>query len=233
MPDPAFDPAAARDAILARIGRAAREAGRDPADITLTAVSKQQSRQAVSAIVACGQSVFGENRVQEAIDRWGGRRSGLELRLIGPLQTNKVRLAIGFFDAIETLDRVRLAEEIAREVQRSGRGPKLLVQVNTGQEPQKSGLPPHEVDIFLARARGDHGLVVAGLMCIPPVGEPAAPHFALLAKIARRNGLAELSMGMSDDFETAVRLGATHVRIGTALFGPRLSPRQKLSTEGG
>ncbi|MGH7017254.1 MAG: YggS family pyridoxal phosphate-dependent enzyme [Caulobacteraceae bacterium] len=233
MPDPAFDPAAARDAILARIAQAAREAGRDPADITLTAVSKQQSRQAVSAILGCGQRVFGENRVQEAIERWGGRRSGLELRLIGPLQTNKVRLAISFFDAIETLDRVRLAEEIAREVQHSGRCPKLLVQVNTGEEPQKSGLAPHEVDVFLARVRGDHGLEIAGLMCLPPVGEPAAPHFALLAKIARRNGLSELSMGMSDDFETAVRLGATHLRIGTALFGPRLTPRQKLSIEGG
>lgn len=218
---PSFDPAAARAEILARIARAAAEAGRSAGDVTLVAVSKQQPWERIVPVLEAGQTVFGENRVQEAMGRWTGKAQGLELRLIGPLQSNKAREAVGFFDAIETLDRPRLAEALAREIQRQGRSPALVVQVNTGEEPQKAGVTPAEADAFIAACRRDYGLSVEGLMCIPPVDEPAGPHFALLAKIAAHNGLAHLSMGMSDDFETAVRLGATHVRVGSALFGQR------------
>jgi hypothetical protein len=153
--------------------------------------------------------------------RWEGRRAGIELRLIGPLQTNKAREAVGFFDVIETLDRPRLAETLAREAERAGRQPRLYVEINTGEEPQKAGALPREADAFIAACRGEYGLVIEGLMCIPPADEPPGPHFALTAKIAARNGLAKLSMGMSADFETAIRFGATSVRIGTALFGAR------------
>jgi pyridoxal phosphate enzyme (YggS family) len=215
------DPAQALRAIRERIAAAARLAGRDPGEVSLTAVSKQQPWPVVAPVVAAGQRVFGENRVQEGAERWATRRQGLELRLIGPLQTNKVRQALDLFDVIETLDRPRLAERLANETQARGHAPRLLIQVNTGEEPQKSGVAPQEVDAFLASCRGPLGLAVEGLMCIPPVGEPPGPHFALLAKIARRNGLAALSMGMSDDFEIAVRHGATSVRVGSALFGPR------------
>jgi pyridoxal phosphate enzyme (YggS family) len=221
MPSPPHDPALALRAIEGRIAVAARAAGRDPADVALTAVSKQQPWSAVAPVLEAGQRVFGENRVQEAAERWRPRRAGLELRLIGPLQTNKAREAVELFDVIETLDRPRLAEILAREMQAQGRSPRLYAQVNTGEEPQKSGLAPHEVDAFVAQCRGALGLTLEGLMCIPPVGDAPGPHFALLAKIARRNGLAKLSMGMSDDFEIAVRHGATSVRVGSALFGPR------------
>ena len=197
------------------------EAGRDPGAIGLTAVSKGQLWERVAPVLAAGQAVFGENRVQEADERWRARAAGVELRLIGPLQTNKAARAIELFDLIETLDRPRLAEAIAREVQRRGRAVRLYVQVNTGEEPRKAGVTPGEADAFLNLCRGQFELPAEGLMCIPPAGEPAGPHFALLAKIARRNGLAQLSMGMSHDFETAIRFGATRVRVGSALFGPR------------
>jgi pyridoxal phosphate enzyme (YggS family) len=212
---------AALEAIGGRIVSAARAAGRDPGDIALTAVSKTQPWESVEQVVNLGQRIFGENRVQEAEDRWSGRRQGLELRLIGPLQTNKTREAVGFFDVIETVDRLRLAERIADAVQRLGRTPRLYVQVNTGDEPQKAGITPTESDAFIAACRSVHGLELEGLMCIPPEAEPPGPHFALLAKIAARNGIRKLSMGMSADFETAIRHGATSIRIGSALFGVR------------
>ena len=220
-PDAAFDADAARQQILARIAAAASAAGRDPAAIVLTAVSKLQPEDRVAAVLAAGQRVFGENRVQEAMGRWGERREGLELRLIGPLQTNKAREAVAFFDVIETLDRPKLAETLARESQRLGRQPRLYVEINTGEEPQKAGVTPRDADAFIARCRGELGLTIEGLMCIPPHDEPPGPHFALTAKIAARNGLTRLSMGMSADFETAIRFGATSVRVGTALFGAR------------
>jgi pyridoxal phosphate enzyme (YggS family) len=206
---------------LARIRAAALGAGRDPADVSLTAVSKMQPEERVAAVFAAGQRVFGENRVQEALARWRHRREGIELRLIGPLQTNKTREAVAFFDVVETLDRARLAEAIAREVQRAGRQPRLYVEINTGEEPQKAGLIPSEADAFIARCRTEFDLSLEGLMCIPPQAEPPGPHFALTSKIAARNGLTRLSMGMSADFEIAIRFGATSVRIGTALFGER------------
>jgi len=207
--------------ILGRIAAAAKAAGRDPADVTLVAVSKTQPWEAVEPVLRAGQRVFGENRVQEAEERWSDRRDGLELHLIGPLQTNKTRDAVALFDVIETLDRPKLAKVLAEEIQRAGRIPRLYVQVNTGEEPQKAGVSPGEADAFIAACRRDYGFAIEGLMCVPPSGEPAGPHFALLAKIAARNGLAKLSMGMSGDFETAIRFGATSVRVGSALFGAR------------
>ena len=216
-----FDPVQARADILARIARAAAEVGRAGGDVTLVAVSKQQPWEAIAPVLAAGQTVFGENRVQEAAGRWAERRAGIELRLIGPLQSNKSAEASALFDVIETLDRDRLAAALAEAATKAGRCPRLYVQVNTGEEPQKAGVAPAEADAFIARCRGDYGLTLEGLMCIPPLGEPPGLHFALLAKIAARNGLERLSMGMSDDFETAVRHGATSVRIGSALFGAR------------
>lgn len=207
--------------IQARIALAARAVGRDPADVTLTAVSKQQPWEKVEPVLALGQTVFGENRVQEAMERWSDRRGEIELRLIGPLQTNKVKEAVAFFDVIETLDREKLAAALADEIARQGKAPRLYVQVNTGEEPQKAGVSPAEADGFITRCRETHGLVIEGLMCIPPAAEPPGPHFALLARIAARNGVPKLSMGMSDDFETAVRFGATSVRVGSAIFGAR------------
>ena len=207
--------------MVSAIDDAARSAGRDPATIALTAVCKQQPWDRVAAVLTAGQRVFGENRVQEALERWRDRPHGVELRLIGPLQTNKARDAVGLFDAIETLDRLRLARVLADEIAAAGRAPSLLVQVNTGEEPQKSGVAPTEADAFISACRIEYGLPVTGLMCIPPFDEPAAPHFALLRKIAERNGLAELSMGMSADFALAIRFGATRVRVGEAVFGPR------------
>jgi pyridoxal phosphate enzyme (YggS family) len=218
-----FDPAAAHADILARIAGAAKAAGRDPADVTLVAVSKQQAADAVAAVLEAGQTVFGENRVQEAMERWSPMRAGKTLHLIGPLQTNKAREAVAFFDVIETVDRERIAAALADEMARQARAPRLYVQVNTGEEPQKAGVAPKDADAFIAACRQTYGLEIEGLMCIPPADEPPGPHFALLAKIAARNGLAKLSMGMSDDFETAVRFGATSVRVGSALFGPRAS----------
>ena len=218
------DIAAARAAVLDRIAKAAIASGRAPESITLTAVSKQQPDDRVEAMLATGQRVFGENRVQEAQARWAERRaqySDLQLRLIGPLQSNKAADAVALFDVIESLDRPKLAAALADEIQKQGRAPEILIQVNTGEEEQKAGIAPREADAFILIARQTYGLPITGLMCIPPVDEEPAMHFALLAKIAARNGLSVLSMGMSDDFETAIRFGATHVRVGSALFGAR------------
>ena len=209
---------------MARIARAAQACGRDPDEVTLTAVSKQQPWEAITPVLAAGHKVFGENRAQEAIARWRGRADGLELRLIGALQTNKAREAAAFFQVIETVDRPRLGATLADAIQRQGQAPRLYVQVNTGEEPQKAGVIPSEADGFIAACRGPYGLTVEGLMCIPPTGEPPGPHFALLGKIAERNGLSRLSMGMSGDFETAIRFGATNVRVGSAVFGGRSTP---------
>jgi len=207
--------------VVARIARAAQAAGRDPADVTLVAVSKQQPWEAIAPVLAAGQRAFGENRVQEATARWENRADGLTLHLIGPLQTNKAKEAVAFFDVIESLDREKLARVLAEEIQRQGRSPRLYVQVNTGEEEQKAGVLPADADTFIEACRATHGLHIEGLMCIPPADEPAGPHFALLKKIAERNGLAKLSMGMSGDFETAIRFGATSVRVGSAVFGVR------------
>ena len=211
-------------AVRGRIAEVARSVGRDPASVTLTAVSKTQPPEAIAEILATGQRVFGENRVQEAEGRWTDRRPSvpdLELRLIGPLQSNKAADAVAFFDVIETLDREKLARALAEQIQHQGRAPRMLVQVNTGAEPQKAGILPREADAFIALARDTYDLNVEGLMAIPPADDAPGLHFALLAKIAERNGLGVLSMGMSGDFETAIRFGATHVRVGTALFGER------------
>jgi len=207
-------------AILERMAKAARASGRDPSEISLTAVSKMQDWSDIEPVIADGQRVFGENRVQEALARWTDRRDGLELRLIGPLQSNKAREAVEFFDVIETVDREKLAVALADAMEKTGRRPRLYIQVNTGEEPQKAGVAPRDADAFVARCR-DLGLEIEGLMCIPPANEPPGPHFALLAQIAARNGISQLSMGMSGDFETAIRLGATSVRVGSALFGER------------
>ena len=207
--------------VVARIARAAQAAGRDPTKIELVAVSKTQPWEAIVPVLAAGQRVFGENRVQEALERWAGRTESLELRLIGPLQSNKAKEAVEFFDVIETLDREKLARVLAEEIECSGKSPRLYVQVNTGEEPQKAGVLPAEADAFIKSCRETHGLTLEGLMCIPPADEPSGPHFALLGRIAARNGLSKLSMGMSGDFETAIRFGATSVRIGSAVFGAR------------
>ncbi len=205
------------------MAEASRAAGRDPGEVALTAVTKTQPAEALEAALAAGQRVFGENRVQEAQAHWAGLRDSvpdLELRLIGPLQTNKAADAVALFDVIETLDRPKLADALAAAADKAGRPVRVLVQVNTGAEPQKAGVLPEEADALVAHARGK-GLTVEGLMCIPPAEEAAGPHFALLRKIARRNGLGRLSMGMSGDYETAIRFGATHLRVGSALFGER------------
>ena len=219
-----FDAAAARLSVLERIAAAAQQAGRAPEAVRLVAVSKQQPEDRVAAVLATGQRLFGENRVQEGMARWTPLRAAhrdVKVRLIGPLQSNKAREAVTFFDAIDSVDREKLLEALAHEAERASRCPELLIQVNTGEEPQKAGVGPLEADALIRAARETYQLPVKGLMCIPPVGEEPAMHFALLAKIAARNGLYELSMGMSDDFETAVRFGATMVRVGSALFGPR------------
>lgn len=203
---------------------AADAVGRARDSITLVGVSKQQSDERIDAALAAGQRVFGENRVQEAQARWGERRArfpDLRLRLIGPLQSNKAEAAVALFDAIDVLDRPKLAAALAEACAKLGKRPQILVQVNTGEEPQKGGVAPREADGFIKAARESYGLDVRGLMCIPPADEEPAMHFALLAKIAARNGLSELSMGMSHDFETAIRFGATQVRVGAALFGAR------------
>ena len=206
-----------------RIAAAAQEAGRDPAGITLVAVSKVQPLERIEAVLEAGHRVFGENRVQEAAGKWPALRErypGVELHLVGPLQTNKVRQAVELFDVIETVDRPKLARKLAEAFAETGRALPCYVQVNTGEEPQKAGVLPGEADAFVAECR-ELGLPVVGLMCIPPADEEPALHFALLAKIAERNGLSGLSMGMSGDFERAVALGATVVRVGSALFGER------------
>ena len=206
------------------IGRAEAEAGRAAGAVTLVAVSKTFSPEEIIPVIEAGQRVFGENRVQEAQGKWPALRErwpDLELHLIGPLQSNKAREAVALFDAIHTVDRPSIAEALAKEIVRQGRRPKLLVQVNTGEEEQKAGVAPRDVPAFLAQCRDRHGLAIEGLMCIPPVEQSPGPHFALLAKLAKRHGLPLLSMGMSADFETAVEVGATHVRIGSAIFGGR------------
>ena len=210
-------------AVRGRIAAAASVARRDAADVTLVAVSKTHGAPAIAAAIAAGQRHFGENRVQEAALKYPALKAecpGLELHLIGPLQTNKVKEAVALFDVIETLDRPKLAEALAREIARQARRPRLFVEVNTGEEPQKAGVLPADADVFVADCRR-FGLDIAGLMCIPPAAEEPALHFALLREIARRNGIAQLSMGMSADYETAIRFGATHVRVGTAIFGAR------------
>ena len=212
--------------VRGRIDQACREAGRDTAGVELVAVSKTFEAEQIVPALEAGQRLFGENRVQEAKAKWPALRErfeGVELHLIGPLQTNKVREALELFDVIHTLDRESLAVALAKEIARleGAPAPRLLVQVNTGEEPQKAGIAPEEADAFIASCRDVHGLVIDGVMCIPPADEPAAGHFALLSTIARRNGLKTLSMGMSGDYETAVTLGATHVRVGSAIFGVR------------
>lgn len=212
--------------ITERLHAAEMRAGRTPGSVTLIAVSKVQPADRVEAVLAAGQRIFGENRVQEAQGRWPdfqSRYEGISLHLIGPLQSNKARAAMGMFDAIHSVDRVKLAETLARLADEIGRCPELFLQVNTGEEPQKAGVLPAEADALVARCRA-LSLPVTGLMCIPPAEEDPAPHFRLLGEIAGRNGLSGLSMGMSEDFETAVALGATHVRVGSAIFGTRVAP---------
>lgn len=219
--------AANLDAVRQGIAAAERAAGRPGGSVTLVAVSKTHPAECIRPALLAGQRVFGENRVQEAQDKWPGLRAAfpdIELHLIGPLQSNKAREAVALFDVIETVDRPKLAAALAREMERQDRRPACLVQVNTGREARKAGVDPDQADAFVAACRGEYGLPVRGLMCIPPFDADPAPHFALLAEIARRNGLPVLSMGMSDDFAQAVRLGATHVRIGTAIFGARPRP---------
>jgi len=219
-----------RTSILERITACAKRSGRRPEGICLIAVSKQQPDERVSAVLASGQNVFGENRVQEAQTRWGEQfanaRQQIELRLIGPLQTNKAVMACELFDVIETLDREKLAKALVKAIDKTGCQPEMFVQVNTGEEPQKSGVLPRDLDTFMITLRKTYDLHPTGLMCIPPAGtlisgQAPGPHFALLAKLAKRNGIKNLSMGMSSDFETAIEFGATHVRVGSALFGDR------------
>ncbi len=220
----AFDATANLATVRARIAAAAKVANRGPDDVTLVAVSKTHGAERIAALIAAGQRVFGENRVQEAEAKFPALKAAhpdLELHLIGPLQTNKVRDAVGLFDVIESVDRPRLAAEIAREMAKQQRRPACFVQVNTGEEAQKAGVPPLEADAFIRACIDEHRLPVVGVMCIPPLDEEPALHFALLRKIAERNGLAGISMGMSADYEAAIRFGATHVRVGTALFGVR------------
>ncbi|MGA7489881.1 MAG: YggS family pyridoxal phosphate-dependent enzyme [Xanthobacteraceae bacterium] len=206
------------------IASACVEAKRDPASVTLVAISKTFAAEAIEPVIAEGQRAFGENRVQEAKAKWPAlreRHPGIALHLVGSLQSNKAKDAVALFDAIHSVDRPSLAEALAREISRQRRKPTLLVEVNTGAEPQKAGVLPEETDAFLRMCRERYGLEIAGLMCIPPADEPPAPHFALTAKIAKRNALSLLSMGMSADFPLAIAFGATHVRVGTAIFGAR------------
>jgi PLP dependent protein len=217
-------PAERLAAVKKEIEVAAGHAGRDPAAVTLVAISKTFGAGAVEPVIAAGQRVFGENRVQEAKAKWPElkvRHPGLELHLVGPLQSNKVKDAVALFDAIHAVDRESLAAALAKEIEKQGRRPTLFVEVNTGAEPQKGGVLPEETDAFVKLCRETYGLDLDGLMGIPPLDEAPAPHFALLAKIAKRNGLNLLSMGMSADFTLAIRFGATHVRVGTAIFGER------------
>jgi pyridoxal phosphate enzyme (YggS family) len=220
----ATDPIAENlSAIRARIAEAARSAGRAAEAVTLVAVAKTHPAEAVEAALAAGQTVFGENRVQEAQSKYPALRErfpALRLHLIGPLQTNKVKEAVALFDVIQTLDRPKLADALADARDKTGHSPRLFLQVNTGEEPQKAGVMPRDAGALIAHARKLE-LPLEGLMCIPPVEDDAAPHFAFLAKLARDHGLSHLSMGMSDDFELAVKFGATHVRVGTAIFGAR------------
>ena len=210
--------------VLGEIASAAREADRAPGDVRLVAVSKTHDADSIRPVLQAGHRLFGENRVQEAAEKWPGLRAefpDVRLHLIGPLQTNKVHQALGLFDVIETVDRPKLAREIAREAEKTGRMPDCFIQVNTGAEPQKAGVLPEEADAFIESCRKEFGLPIKGLMCIPPLDEEPSLHFALLREIARRNDLTELSMGMSGDYPVAIAFGATLVRVGTAIFGAR------------
>jgi PLP dependent protein len=206
------------------VARACREARRDRASVTLIAVSKTFEAEAIEPVIKAGQRLFGENRVQEAKAKWPGLMSaypGMALHLIGPLQSNKTKEAVALFDAIHSVDRPSLCEALAKEFAVQPRRPQLFVQLNTGEEAQKAGVAPADADGFIASCREKYGLLISGLMCIPPVNDAPAPHFALTAKIAARNGLTNLSMGMSADFAIAIQMGATHVRVGSAIFGHR------------
>lgn len=210
--------------VRSRIAAAAREAGRPAQSVSLVAVSKTFDAEAIRPVIEAGQRVFGENRVQEAQGKWPALKvdfPDVELHLIGPLQSNKAKEAVALFDVIESVDRDKIAAELAKEMARQGLRPRLYVQVNTGSEPQKAGIEPPDAIAFVARCRHVHGLAVEGLMCIPPADENPGPHFALLAKLARRAEVERLSMGMSGDYETAIRFGATSVRVGSAIFGSR------------
>jgi pyridoxal phosphate enzyme (YggS family) len=212
------------NAVRTRIGIAENEAKRPAGAVTLVAVSKTFDAEAIRPVLEAGQRVFGENRVQEAQAKWPGLKADfpdIELHLIGPLQSNKAKEAVALFDVIETVDREKIAGELAKEMKRQGRAPKLYVQVNTGSEPQKAGIEPREAAAFVKRCREAYGLAIEGLMCIPPADENPGPHFALLGKLAREAGVKKLSMGMSGDFEVAVAFGATSVRVGSAIFGHR------------
>lgn len=221
---PSSAPPSALADIQTRIVAAAREAGRDPSGVQLVAVSKTFGPDAIVPTLDAGQRSFGENRVQEAKSKWPELRAryrDVQLHLIGPLQSNKAREAVELFDAIHTIDRPKIARAIADEQQRQGKGLKLFIEVNTGSEPQKAGIPPRETAAFLSLCRGELGLEIAGLMCIPPVDDEPSVHFAFLAKLAGDLGLTELSMGMSSDFEAAIQFGATQIRVGSAIFGTR------------
>jgi PLP dependent protein len=223
--DPTDGDAPARlKSVLTDIAAACAKARRDPAEVTLVAVSKTFGADTIAPVLAAGQRVFGENRVQEAATKWPGLKAqypGAQLHLIGALQSNKAREAVALFDAIHSVDRTSLCEALGREIARQGRTPLLFAEINTGGEAQKAGVLPQEADAFLERCRTTYGLRIAGLMCLPPMDEAPAPHFALTAKIAARNGLRLLSMGMTADFAVAIAFGATHVRVGTAIFGER------------
>ena len=221
---PHHDPVAALAAVRHDIDVACRDGGRPSQSVTLVAVSKTYGPEAIEPVIGAGQKIFGENRVQEARAKWPAlceRHQGLKLHLVGALQSNKVREAIALFDAIHSVDRPSLCVALAKEIQKKGESPLLFAQVNTGAEPQKAGVLPEHADAFIAACRKSYDLEISGLMCIPPAEEAPAPHFALTAKIAARNGLELLSMGMSGDFVLAIRFGATHVRLGTAIFGSR------------
>ncbi|MFG1345215.1 YggS family pyridoxal phosphate-dependent enzyme [Xanthobacter autotrophicus DSM 431] len=215
--------------VRSAIATACRDCGRAPGEVTLVAVSKTFPADDIAPVIEAGQRVFGENRVQESRDKWPALRAAhpeVELHLIGPLQSNKAREAVALFDAIHTVDRPRIAAALAEEMARAGRTLQLFVQVNTGAEPQKAGVLPEAADAFIAECRDRYGLAVAGLMCIPPAADVPDPHFALLAKIAARNDLKGLSMGMSADFAAAIRQGATHIRVGSAIFGHRSKTKE-------
>jgi hypothetical protein len=210
--------------VEAEIVRACRDARRERSSVTLVAVSKTFDAEAIAPVIAAGQRVFGENRVQEARGKWPALMAahpGTALHLIGPLQSNKAKEAVALFDAIHSVDRPSICAALAKEIAGQNRRPDLFVQINTGEEPQKAGVAPSDADDVIARCRDTYGLTIAGLMCIPPADDAPAPHFALTAKIAKRNGLTQLSMGMSADFAVAIALGATHVRVGSAIFGTR------------
>jgi PLP dependent protein len=218
------NPAGRLVAVRADIARACKDAGRDVSEVTLVAVSKTFGTERIEPVIAAGQRVFGENRVQEAKAKWPAllaKQKDIELHLIGPLQSNKAKEAVSLFSAIHSVDRASLCEALAKEIAKQGRQPQLFVEINTGAEPQKAGVLPQDADPFIAACRDKYGLTISGLMCIPPLEEAPGPHFALTSKIAKRNGLKLLSMGMSADFATAIQLGATHVRIGSAIFGER------------